>query len=124
MLTQTDTILTGLIGAGIGTSLSPPLHEREAAELGLRYAYRTLDLDVLHEGVGELLARARDAGYDGVNVTHPCKQRVLEHLDELDDDAEAIGAVNTVVIRDGRATGYNTDATGFAESVRRFLPGA
>ncbi len=124
MLTRTDTFLTGLIGAGIGTSLSPPLHEREAAELGLRYAYRTLDVDVLREDAGELLARAREQGYDGLNVTHPCKQAVLEHLDELDAGAEAIGAVNTVVLRDGRAAGHNTDATGFAESVRRFLPGA
>ena len=86
MLTRSDTYVTGLIGAGIGTSLSPPLHEREAAELGLRYAYRTLDIDVLGAaGVGELLARAREPGYDGLNVTHPCKQLVLEHLDELSD---------------------------------------
>src|SRR3954466_11003422 len=98
MLTRTDTYLTGRIGAGIGTSLSPPLHEREAAELGLRYAYRTLDVDVLHRDVGELLARARGAGYDGLNVTHPCKQAVLEHLDDVDPGAAAIGAVNTVVI--------------------------
>src|SRR5262249_52279818 len=124
MLTRTDTFLTGLIGAGIGTSLSPPLHEREAAALGLRYAYRTLDVDVLDQDLGEVLARAREAGYDGLNVTHPCKQRVLAHLDELDADAAAIGAVNTVVIRDGIATGHNTDASGFAESVRRFLPRA
>jgi shikimate dehydrogenase len=124
MLTRSNTYLVGLIGAGIGTSLSPPLHECEAAELGLRYAYRTLDLDALDADVGELLARAVDAGYDGLNVTHPVKQAVIEHLDELDDDAAAIGAVNTVVIRDGRTGGHNTDATGFAESVRRGLPGA
>src|SRR2546423_13839758 len=85
-LTRSDTFLTGLIGSGIGTSLSPLLHEREAAELGLRYAYRTLDIDVLGLGVGELLARAREAGYDGLNVTHPCKRSVVEHLDDLDDD--------------------------------------
>jgi quinate/shikimate dehydrogenase (NAD+) len=124
MLTRTDTYLTGLIGAGIGTSLSPPLHEREAASLGLDYAYRTLDIDRLDMGLLELLARAVDAGYDGLNVTHPCKRAVLEHLDELSPDAEALGAVNTVVIRDARATGHNTDATGFAESIRRGLPGA
>jgi quinate/shikimate dehydrogenase (NAD+) len=124
MLTRTDTYLTGLIGAGIGTSLSPPLHEREAAELGLRYAYRTLDIERLDVTLGEVLARAVDAGYDGLNVTHPCKRAVLEHLDELSPDAEALGAVNTVVIRDGRTTGHNTDTTGFAESVRRGLPGA
>src|SRR3954451_487734 len=124
MLTRSHTFLTGLVGAGIGTSLSPPLHEREAAELGLRYAYRTLDIDVLGTGVGALLARAREAGYDGLNVTHPCKQVVLEHLDAVDDDAAALGAVNTVVLRDGRATGHNTDAIGFAESVERGLPDA
>jgi shikimate dehydrogenase len=124
MLTRSSTFLTGLIGAGIGSSLSPPLHEREAAALGLRYAYRTLDSDVLGADVRALLARAREEGYDGVNVTHPWKQAVIEELDELDDVAAAVGAVNTVVIRDGRATGHNTDATGFAESVERGLPGA
>ena len=56
MLTRTDTFLTGLIGAGIGTSLSPPLHEREAAALGLRYAYRTLDIERLGVALDELLA--------------------------------------------------------------------
>jgi shikimate dehydrogenase len=124
MLTRSDTFRTGLIGSGIGTSLSPQLHEREAAELGLRYAYRALDIDVLGVGVGELLARARDEGYDGLNVTHPCKKVVLEHLDELDDDAAAIGAVNTVVIRDSHTCGHNTDVGGFAESVEHGLPGA
>jgi shikimate dehydrogenase len=124
MLTRTDTYVVGLIGAGIGTSLSPPLHEREAAELGIPYAYRTLDIDVLGRDGGELLAAARDAGYAGLNVTHPCKQRMIAHLDELDDDAAAIGAVNTVVIRDGRTTGHNTDAAGFAASVERGLPDA
>jgi quinate/shikimate dehydrogenase (NAD+) len=124
MLTRTDTYLTGLIGAGIGTSLSPPLHEREAASLGLRYAYRTLDIEQLHEPLDELLTHAVDAGYAGLNVTHPCKREVLEYLDELSPDAEALGAVNTVVIRDGHTSGHNTDTTGFAESVRRGLPGA
>src|SRR4051812_11384283 len=124
MLTRSDTFLAGLVGAGIATSLSPSLHEREAAELGMRYAYRTMDTDVLGLGVGEILARAREAGYAGLNVTHPWKQRVLEYLDELEEDAEAIGAVNTVVIRDGCATGHNTDASGFAENVRRGLPHA
>jgi shikimate dehydrogenase len=121
MLTRTDTYLTGLIGAGIGTSLSPPLHEREAASLGLRYAYRTLEL---REPLDELLARALDAGFDGLNITHPCKREVLSLLDELSPEAEALGAVNTVVVRDGRTTGHNTDVTGFAASVRRGLPGA
>jgi len=119
--------LVGLIGAGIGTSLSPALHEHEASCLGLAYAYRVLDLDELGvepAGIGDLLEQAREAGFDGLNVTHPCKQLVLEHLDELTDEAAALGAVNTVVLRDGRAIGDNTDGTGFAESFRRGLPRA
>src|SRR3954451_24483134 len=124
MATLTRTYLVGLIGAGIGGSLSPALHEHEAACLGLDYRYRVLDTDKLGAGVGELLARARDEGYAGVNVTHPWKQRVIEHLDELSPEAEALGAVNTVVLRDGRAVGHNTDMTGFAGSFRRGLPGA
>ena len=107
--------LIGLVGTGIGPSLSPALHEREADELGVRYLYRRLDLDRLGlpaPAVGDVLAAARLAGYDGVNVTHPCKQLVLEHLDELSPDAAALGAVNTVVFRDGRAVGHNTDWSG------------
>ena len=114
----------GLIGAGIDASLSPALHEAEAAALGLDYSYRLLDIDRLDAGVGELLERARDEGYSGLNVTHPCKQDVVEHLDELSPEAAALDAVNTVVFRDGRAIGHNTDASGFAESFRRGLAGA
>jgi shikimate dehydrogenase len=114
----------GLIGAGIQASLSPALHEAEAAAQGLRYSYRLLDIDRLDAGVGELVAEARDDGFSGLNVTHPCKQEVIAHLDELAPEAAALDAVNTVVFRDGRAIGHNTDASGFAESFRRGLPGA
>ncbi|MEV0701711.1 shikimate dehydrogenase [Saccharopolyspora sp. NPDC050389] len=122
-----DGYLVGLIGSGIGPSLSPPLHEREADELGLRYLYRRWDLDVLGKpasAIGELLAAARTADYDGLNITHPCKQAVIEHLDELSPDAVELGAVNTVVFADGRAIGHNTDCSGFARSFSRGLPDA
>ena len=114
--------LIGLVGSGIGPSASPALHEREADELGLRYVYRLLDLDVLRRPVGDVLAAARLAGFDGLNVTHPAKQAVLAHLDELSPEAAALGAVNTVVFDRGRAIGHNTDATGFARSLTRGLP--
>jgi shikimate dehydrogenase len=119
--------LVGLVGSGIGTSLSPALHEREADALGLRYQYRTLDLDELGlpaTAIGEVLAAARLAGYDGLNITHPGKQLVLDHLDELSPEAAAIGAVNTVVLTGGRAVGHNTDLAGFARGVGRGLPDA
>ncbi|MDA3630717.1 shikimate dehydrogenase [Saccharopolyspora oryzae] len=126
MRTQ-DSYLIGLVGSGIGPSLSPPLHEHEADELGIRYLYRRWDLDVLGrpaEDIGELLAAARTAGYDGLNITHPCKQLVIEHLDELSPDAVALGAVNTVVFTEGRAIGHNTDWSGFARNFSRGLPDA
>lgn len=95
-----DSYLVGLIGSGIGPSLSPALHEREADRQGLRYLYRLIDIGTLGvppERTGELVRAARDMGYDGLNVTHPCKQQVLDHLDALSPQAEALGAVNTVV---------------------------
>jgi shikimate dehydrogenase len=119
--------LVGLVGSGIGPSLTPPMHEREADQLGVRYLYRRFDLDALQlsaEAIGDLVAAARLAGFDGLNVTHPCKQLVLRHLDELSPDAAALGAVNTVVFRDGRAIGHNTDWSGFARSFDRGLPDA
>ena len=119
--------LVGLVGTGIGPSLTPALHEREGDELGVRYLYRRLDLDRLQlppTAVGDLLAATRLAGYDGLNITHPCKQLVIPHLDELSPDAEALGAVNTVVFDGDRAVGHNTDWSGFARSFDRGLPDA
>ncbi|MFD8212363.1 shikimate dehydrogenase [Streptomyces sp. NPDC059697] len=120
-----DTYLVGLIGSGIGPSLSPALHEREADRQGLRYLYRLIDIDVLGvgpEAVGDLVRAARDLGFGGLNITHPCKQLVIDHLDELAPQAAALGAVNTVVFEGGRAVGHNTDVTGFAASFARGLP--
>jgi shikimate dehydrogenase len=116
--------LVGLIGSDISTSLTPPLHEREADLLGIRYLYRVLDLDHVEAAVGELVAATRLAGYDGLNITHPVKQLVLQHLDKLSPEAEAIGAVNTVVFADGQAVGHNTDLTGFSRALTTGLPGA
>ncbi|TDD53260.1 shikimate dehydrogenase [Nonomuraea terrae] len=116
--------LVGLIGAGIGPSLSPPLHEREAAHHGLPYVYRLLDTDRLGLDVGGLVRTARRFGFDGLNITHPCKQSVIPHLDELSPDARMLGAVNTVLFDGERAVGHNTDWTGFAESFARGLPEA
>lgn len=119
-------IRCGLIGAGIATSLSPALHEAEGRAHGLDLAYTLIDVDrpgTPHD-LGTLLARAESAGLAGVNVTHPFKQQVVGLLDELSPLARDIGAVNTVVFRDGRRFGDNTDASGFAQAFRRGLPDA
>ena len=113
----------GLIGAGIAASLSPALHEREAAEQGLDYRYRLIDIDRHGDDVGRLVDECRTAGFSGLNVTHPCKQAVVAHLDALSADAHALQAVNTVVFGDS-VTGHNTDTTGFAENFTRGLPEA
>ncbi|HKN98931.1 MAG TPA: shikimate dehydrogenase, partial [Pseudonocardiaceae bacterium] len=70
-----------------------------------------------------LLDAASTVGYQGLNITHPCKQLVIQHLDGLSPEAEMLGAVNTVLFTDGKALGHNTDASGFAEGLRRG-PGA
>ena len=118
-----NTVVVGLIGAGIGASFSPALHEREAALLGFDYEYRLLDLDELEPARRATSARwcaeAQRAGLRGLNVTHPCKQLVVDELDELSPEAAALGAVNTVVLRDGRKVGHNTDASGFREAFER-----
>ncbi|WP_299053446.1 shikimate dehydrogenase [uncultured Nocardioides sp.] len=120
--------LVGLIGAGVRPSLSPALHMAEARALGLTYVYRPIDLlehDLPATAVGDLLGQARVLGFDALNVTHPCKQLVVDHLDELSPAAAALGAVNTVLLRaDGTTIGHNTDTTGFETAVATGLPGA
>jgi shikimate dehydrogenase len=117
--------LVGLLGRGIGRSKSPAMHEREGASMGLSYAYVLLDFDQMglaDSELGVVIEAARDAGFLGFNVTHPFKQSVISHLDDLSPEAAAIGAVNTVLLGT-RAVGYNTDSWGFAESFRETLSG-
>lgn len=117
-------VLVGLVGTGIQASRTPRLHEREGAEQGLRYVYKLIDLDELGlgaEALPEILTAAQRFGFAGLNITHPCKQAVIPLLDGLSADAAALGAVNTVVLKDGRRVGHNTDWWGFAESFRREL---
>ncbi|QDK33798.1 shikimate dehydrogenase [Sphingomonas sp. IC081] len=109
-------ILCGLVGSGIGGSRSPEMHEREARALGLPMVYRILESEAVGFGAGDLgqfLAMLASLGFDGVNVTHPFKQAVVPLLDELSDAAVRLGAVNTVLFRDGRTYGDNTDWSGY-----------
>jgi shikimate dehydrogenase len=122
-----QSFLIGLIGSGIQASLTPALHEREGDEQGLRYLYKNLDLGPMGvgpEALPELLLAAQRMGFAGLNITHPCKQLVIPLLDQLSPDARALGAVNTVVLRDGKRHGENTDWWGFAEAFRRNMAGA
>jgi quinate/shikimate dehydrogenase (NAD+) len=117
--------LVGLIGRGIQRSKSPTLHESEATAQGLHLIYELMDLDERGgELLSDLLNEAERRGFAGLNITYPCKQAVIPLLHELSEEAQAVGAVNTVHFSAGRRIGYNTDAWGFEESFRRGLGGA
>jgi shikimate dehydrogenase len=124
-MNRNNVILAGLIGAGIQASRTPALHEHEGDEQGLRYLYRLIDLDQLQldsNALPDLLLAAERMNYTGLNITFPCKQAIIPLLDELSPEARGIGAVNTVVLKDGKRVGHNTDCLGFAEGFRRGLP--
>ncbi|SDS23130.1 shikimate dehydrogenase [Pseudomonas sp. Z003-0.4C(8344-21)] len=123
-MARAKTVLAGLIGAGIQASRTPALHEHEGDAQGLRYLYRLIDLDQLHldcNALPDLLLAAERMNYTGLNITFPCKQAIIPLLDELSPEARGIGAVNTVVLKDGKRVGHNTDCLGFAEGFRRGL---
>jgi shikimate dehydrogenase len=127
MIAPQRRLLVGLIGAGIQLSLTPAMQEEEARHHGLRLHYQLIDLDLTpgsEQQLPALLAAARIMGFAGLNITYPCKQAVIPLLDDLSPEARAMGAVNTVVIRDGRMVGHNTDGPGWAWGFRRALPGA
>ncbi|MGQ0686825.1 shikimate dehydrogenase [Bradyrhizobium sp.] len=110
--------LTGLIGAPIKRSASPAMHERAAEALGVHCHYQLIE--VAGAGTEELrllLEGVKRLGFAGVNVTFPYKEAIVPLLDELSPGAAAIGAANTVVVRDGRLIGHNTDTTGFALAI-------
>jgi shikimate dehydrogenase len=116
----------GLVGEGIDRSLTPAMQEAEGRAHGLALAYRTIDASALGLGADDLagvLTWAKRLGFDGLNVTHPFKQAVVPLLDDVSPDAHDLGAVNTVVLRDGHAVGHNTDASGYARALRTALPG-
>lgn len=120
-------ILAGLLGQGVKPSLTPELHEREAARQDLRYVYKLVDLDDDHIGprhLRRLLDFAIELGFDGLNVTHPVKQVMVPLVDRVTPEVEAIGALNTVLIEDGGTVGHNTDVTGFGRAFRAGLPDA
>src|ERR1051325_6642545 len=93
------------------------MHEQAAHALGVRCHYHLIEVaGADRERLRALLDGVRHLGFAGVNVTYPYKEAVVGLLDELSPDAAAMGAVNTVVVRDGRLIGHNTDLTGFARA--------
>jgi len=109
-------IVTGITGQPLGHSLSPALHHAAFAHLGI--AGRYLSFPASSDELGLLMDLVRDLGINGLNVTIPHKEAVMEHLDEIDATAQRVGAVNVIVNRDGRLVGRNTDLTGLAQAFK------
>ena len=106
----------GVIGWPIEHSLSPAMHNAALAHMGLDACY--LPFAVSPERVAEAILGVRALAIAGINVTVPHKQAVLPWMDELTPEAQAIGAVNTVIVREGRLIGHNTDASGLLRAWR------
>lgn len=115
---STNRFLTGLLGAPIAQSASPAMHEQAAKALGVHCHYQLIEVaNAGREELKVLLEGVRRLGFAGINVTFPYKEAVLDLLDELSPRAALIGAVNTVVVRDNRLIGHNTDTSGFARAI-------
>lgn len=120
-------LLLGLVGRGIQESRTPSMHSEEGRAQGINVLYQLLDADQLPRGeqaLPSIIDAAELCGFAGLNITFPYKVEVMQLLDELAPGAQAVGAVNTVVFRDGKRTGHNTDKWGFEENVRQHLRGA
>ncbi|NOY91292.1 MAG: shikimate dehydrogenase [Deltaproteobacteria bacterium] len=109
-------MLLGVIGWPIAHSRSPAMHDAAIRALGLDASY--LPMAVPPEALPDAILGLRALGFRGVNVTLPHKRACLDLLDEVDDAARAIGAVNTLVFEQGRSRGSNTDAAGMVAALR------
>ncbi|QXE00492.1 shikimate dehydrogenase [Terribacillus sp. DMT04] len=114
------TLKLGLIGHPVKHSLSPWIHHQFMKQAGIEGEYHlySIEPEVFEEKISKLL----ESGINGFNITVPYKQRIIPFLDELDPDAEKIGAVNTAVYKDGKWIGYNTDGAGYVRALRQVLP--
>lgn len=110
-----QTVMTGVFGYPVGQSMSPDMHNAAFQTRGLNYAYAAFP--IAPGQLQEAVSGIRALGFKGVNVTIPHKVEIMRYLDEIDDEARQIGAVNTVVNRDGVLIGYNTDGQGFVRSL-------
>jgi shikimate dehydrogenase len=113
-------VLLGLIGFPIAHSATPTTQEAAARAAGIEAHYHLIEVaGAGREDLAAMLDGIRRLGFSGINVTYPYKEAVVPLLDGLSEQAAAMGAVNTIVVDDGRLIGHNTDASGFATAYRR-----
>jgi shikimate dehydrogenase len=112
--------MAGVIGWPVAHSLSPKLHGYWIAKYKLDAAYVPIPVEPQH--LGDALKELSAKGFAGCNLTLPHKEQAVSLVDAMDDTARAIGAVNTIVIENGKFKGSNTDAFGFIENLKRSTP--
>ena len=117
-MTGDPDLLLGLIGDNIAASRAPLLHRLAGAQSGLAVRYDRLVPAEMGMDFEAVFARCRDAGYRGINVTYPYKERVTALVGIPDPLVRAMGAVNTVIFGEGEPRGFNTDHTGFIAAWR------
>ncbi|MDL4841470.1 shikimate dehydrogenase [Aquibacillus rhizosphaerae] len=110
----------GLIGFPINHSLSPWIHHQFLRKAGIAGDYRLYETS--EANLEKTILKLKEDNVNGFNITVPYKQKIMPFLDELDSDAEKIGAVNTVVNDKGKWKGYNTDGFGYVQSVKTAHP--
>ena len=112
------TKVAAVIGNPIEHSLSPPMHNAAYKQMGMDYVYVAFKIE--KDNLSHLIESAKTMGLVGLNVTIPYKTDIIEYLDEVDDTARRINAVNTIRFKDGMAKGYNTDGTGAVKSIEKY----
>lgn len=112
------TKVVAVIGNPIEHSLSPPMHNAAYKQMGMDYVYVAFKIE--KDNLSHLIESAKTMGLVGLNVTIPYKTDIIEYLDEVDDTARRINAVNTIRFKDGMAKGYNTDGTGAVKSIEKY----
>lgn len=112
------TKVVAVIGNPIEHSLSPPMHNAAYKQMGMDYVYVAFKIE--KDNLSHLIESAKTMGLVGLNVTIPYKTDIIEYLDEVDDTARRINAVNTIRFNDGIAKGYNTDGTGAVKSIEKY----
>jgi shikimate dehydrogenase len=116
---NSDTVMTGVFGFPVRHSKSPVMHNAAFDSLQLNYRYGAFEINPGQ--LKDAVSGIRALGFRGVNVTIPHKVEVMNYLDEIDPDAELIGAVNTIVNDSGHLKGYNTDGIGYVRSLKEEL---
>ncbi len=116
-----QTAIYGIIGGNTSYSMSPYMHNTAFKSAGLNAVFVPLQVNNLDEFIARMVkpaTREIELNFRGFSVTNPHKQNIIKHLDDIDETAQKIGAVNTVKIIDGKLYGYNTDAGGFIEPLK------